>query len=72
MSVVVNAIGYPSLVEALDTEGVLRIKPHGDGFKLEDGCDHYYFVTLSASQLRELGLELIAIADRKEQNGHSV
>lgn len=54
---------YPSILAALKEERVFDVARNGELFSVEECCDGYYSIRLSAAQLRILAAELVEIAD---------
>lgn len=45
---------------------ILVIEREGDKFVLTEACDLYFAAELTADELRQLGRELLALADNSE------
>lgn len=57
---------YPTIVEALEYNRVLKIKRSDAGFFIvTEGCDEYFDIALTPEQLTMLGRELIEMANEE-------
>lgn len=62
-STTTGLVDEPTMLEALSSAGIIDYEePDEDGFKISDGCDHYYTLTLGRKELLALSDELREMA----------
>ncbi len=57
---------YESALEALKAHRIIEITPIEGGFQVREACARHFSVSLTPEQLRELGQEILALADSAE------
>jgi hypothetical protein len=54
---------YKSMLERMWDRFIFAVKPDGDYFRVSEECDGLFVERLTASELRQLGQELVAMAN---------
>lgn len=62
-----NEIKASSIIEAIEEANIAEFAPTPNGcVRIVELCNNHYGITVSPSDLRELGRELIQLADQAE------
>ena len=58
----ITPVEYPTWLSAMEKENIFSVTLRDGEFHVEEECDGWYHVVLTAEQVRALGYELVALS----------